>query len=247
MSDRMDKEAIEKYYNYIKNYYPPTNYPVRHPYYSLPAHEDKDRKAPDNYSQMYGYPPYSPYQMPPMGYPQQHYPTDHEQDKREEDKPKHEMQNPYAHYYPYSPYPYYNPYAYPPYYYSQRDYASKAASVPSMAMSSSHGQNPAHSLYSSVPQAEPSPSPMKILSKPQDKAVKQEIVISSDSEEANQAPVLAPIAAPASAQAVTVPQSVIAPPPINPPATSFASLIPLLKPAPTSSKPEKMEEEKPLT
>ncbi len=72
----MDKEAMDKYYNYIKNYYPPTTYPPRHPYYSLPHQEEKDRKSPDNYSQMYGYPPYSPYQMPPMGY-SQHYPTDH--------------------------------------------------------------------------------------------------------------------------------------------------------------------------
>jgi hypothetical protein len=90
MSDRMDKEAMDKYYNYLKNCYPPTGYPLRHPYYSLPPQEDKERKPPENYSQMYGYPPspYAPYQMPPMGYPQ-HYSTEHDQEKREEEKPKH--------------------------------------------------------------------------------------------------------------------------------------------------------------
>ncbi len=102
------------------------------------------------------------------------------------------MPNPYGSYYPYSPYPYYNPYAYPPYYYAQRDYANKSMpmqsmgmssmGMPSMGMPSLHGQHPAHSLYSAVSQVEPSPSPMKLLSKPpSDKAVKQEIVISSDS------------------------------------------------------------------
>ena len=46
MSDRMEKEAMDKYYSYLKNYYPHSGYPLRHPYYSLPPHEEKDRKPP---------------------------------------------------------------------------------------------------------------------------------------------------------------------------------------------------------
>lgn len=192
---------------------------------------------------MYGYPPspYSPYQMPPMGY-QQHYPMEHDQEKREEDKPKQEMPNPYAHYYPYSPYPYYNPYAYPPYYYAQRDYANKGAPMPPMGtgMSTPHSQHPGNSMYSAVPQVEPSPSAMKILSKQLEKPVKLEIVISSDSEEAHQAP---PPHPPAPTLVVTAPPPplTIMSPPLQTLAT-LASLIPLLKPTPppAPTKPERM-------
>jgi hypothetical protein len=199
----MEKEAMDKLFNYMKAYsYPHGNYPMRSPYYQSPQDypkEDKERKTQaDPYSQMYGYPPYNPYQMHPMGY-SQHYAAEHEQEaKPEEDKGKLDAHNPYAHYYPYNHYyPY--PYAYPPYYYGQREtYGSKSA-VP-----------PAQNLPGMQPISAPADFPqLKILSKAQEKAVKEEIVISSDSENAAEAPppssAIAPEPTPASALVVPEP------------------------------------------